>query len=162
MTSPSPRRGSSRWWSTVVLRRPGRSMNLLLLTNVYPSPVEPGKGVFNRHLARALAREHRVDVVAPVSWVEELRARSRGPNPPALSLAGANPTVSVHHPRFYYPPKVLRGWYARFYWWSVRRTVLGVLRERRPDAVIGYWAHPDGAVAVRVARRTGARAVVMV
>src|SRR5437868_2587000 len=83
-------------------------MRLLFLTNIYPSPVEPGKGVFNKRLMQALSRAHEVRVVAPVSWVDEVKRRAQG-----LSLSGpwrsalAN-GAAAYHPRYYYPPGVLR------------------------------------------------------
>ena len=128
-------------------------MKLLLLTNVFPNPWQPTKGVFNLELARALARDHDVRVVAPVAWVDQWPGRPTEP-PPA--------TIEVHYPRFYYPPKVLRRLYGWFLWQSVRGTVRRLLRSFAPEAVIGYWAHPDGEVAVRIARMIDVPAVVMV
>jgi glycosyltransferase involved in cell wall biosynthesis len=126
-------------------------MRLLLIADNFPSPLEPTRGIFNLGLARALAARHDVRVVAPVSWL-------RGRSPRMATIEG----IEVHHPRYYYTPKVLRRFYGSFLWWSVRGTVLRLLREQRPDAVLGYWAHPDGAVAVRAARLAGVPAVVMV
>ncbi len=59
-------------------------MNILLITNVFPNPLEPTKGIFNLHLARGLAQRHQVRVIAPISWREEARmsvARKRLPRP---------------------------------------------------------------------------------
>jgi glycosyltransferase involved in cell wall biosynthesis len=137
-------------------------MRLLLLTNVFPSPVEPTKGVFNLGLARALAREHRVRVLSPIPWVTEWQARSKGKVVPGPHRSTLLEGVEVHYPRYYYPPKVLRGQYGWFLWRSVRGTVRRLLEAEGIDAVCGYWAHPDGEVAVRVARSVGVPAVVMV
>jgi peptidoglycan/xylan/chitin deacetylase (PgdA/CDA1 family) len=70
--------------------------------------------------------------------------------------------IEVHYPRYYYPPKVLRGRYDWFLWRSVRGMVNRLVNEKRPDAVLSYWAHPDGTVAVRIARQIGVPAVIMV
>jgi len=40
-------------------------------------------------------------------------------------------------------------------WHSVRPTVRGVLRTFRPEAVLSYWAHPDGEAGLRTARLGG-------
>jgi teichuronic acid biosynthesis glycosyltransferase TuaC len=61
----------------------------------------------------------------------------------------------VVYPAYYYTPKVLRNHYGTFLRWSVRGAVQRVLRNFRPDAVLGYWAHPDGEVAVRIAQQLG-------
>lgn len=135
-------------------------MRLLLITNVFPNPLQPTRGLFNRELVAALAREHEVRVVAPISWVDEWRARGGnplGPDRRAL-VAGAE----VEYPRYYYPPRMLRRWYGSFFWWSVRGRVRRLLQAFQPEVVLGYWAHPDGEAAVRAARRRGVAAVVMV
>jgi teichuronic acid biosynthesis glycosyltransferase TuaC len=137
-------------------------MRLLFLTNVFPNPFEPTKGVFNLGLARALARGHEVRVLSPVSWLDEWRAKRKGKPTPSPSRCATLDGLEVHYPRYYYPPKILRPWYGWFLWRSVHGTVRRLLEARAPDAVLGYWAHPDGEVAVRVARSVGVPAVVMV
>jgi glycosyltransferase involved in cell wall biosynthesis len=136
-------------------------MRLLLITDNFPNPWEPTRGVFNLEMARALSRDHDLRVVSPVSWLREWKlgrgGRAFGPGRRA-DMGG----VEVHYPRYYYTPRVLRSFYGSFLWASVRGTVLRLLKEQRPEAVLGYWAHPDGEVAVRAARRAGVPAVVMV
>jgi peptidoglycan/xylan/chitin deacetylase (PgdA/CDA1 family)/glycosyltransferase involved in cell wall biosynthesis len=136
-------------------------MRLLLITNVFPNPYEPNRGIFNLHMARALARDHEVQVISPISWVDEWRGRLQPNRQMNRDRSEIRDRIRIHYPRFYYPPKVLRTWYGRFLWMSVEATVRGVLQEFRPDAVLGYWVHPDGEVAVRVARMLGVPAVVM-
>src|SRR5947208_6404894 len=97
-------------------------MKLLLLTNVFPNPHQPTKGVFNLELARALARDHEVRVVSPVAWVDEWRAWTCKPAR-GQEVLDEMDSIEVHYPRYYYPPKVLRSLYAWFLWQSVRRTV---------------------------------------
>lgn len=134
-------------------------MRLLFLSNVHPNPLAPGKGTFNGALIRALGRQHDVHVVCPVSWVDRLRSRRTVlPATPIL----LQPTVTASYPTFWYPPKVLRAEYDRFLEWSIGRRIERDLKSFRPDAVLSYWAHPDGTVALRLARRLGIPAVSMV
>ncbi len=137
-------------------------MRLLLITSTFPNPTEPTRGTFNMEMARALCHVgHQVDVVSPVSWVDEWRARREG--------LGIGPQrhevvhgVRVYYPRYYYTPKVLRTCYGWFLWCSVRRTLLPLLQGGPPDALLAYWVHPAGAVAVQAARRIGKPCVIMV
>ena len=69
---------------------------------------------------------------------------------------------TIHYPRYYYTPKIGRRWYHEFMWHSVKRTLSRGLDAFRPQAVLGYWTHPDGTVAVRYARQINAKAFVMV
>ena len=45
--------------------------------------------------------------------------------------------LDVRHPRYFYPPRVLRGWYGHFYRWSVRRA----FREAVAEFCKGKIAH---------------------
>ena len=141
-------------------------MRLLFIANDFPSPGRPGKGVFNLNLARALAQKHEVKVVAPLAWLDAwpdtLRAIARG----AVDLRSFGRSVAdgfeVRYPHYYYPPGMLRNQYGWFYWQSVRRTVESLAKVSPPDAVVAYWAHPDGEAGVRAARRSGVRSAVIV
>jgi glycosyltransferase involved in cell wall biosynthesis/peptidoglycan/xylan/chitin deacetylase (PgdA/CDA1 family) len=130
-------------------------MRILFITNDFPNPCEPTKGLFNMYLARALSREHEVRVVSPVSWVVEWSARRDGAKGLRDSRSAIVDGVEVHYPRFYYPPKVLRHRYGWFYWRSVRATVWRLLQTQLPDAVLSYWVYPDGQVAAKVGRLAG-------
>lgn len=134
-------------------------MKILLVTTVFPSPLQPNKGAFNREMVRALGASHELQVIAPVAWPIVYRARRDGQTwERARRLDG----IEVRHPIYFYTPKLLRSRYGAFFWWSIRRTVDQMLRGFEPDVVIGYWTHPDGQAAVHVARRLGVPAVVMV
>lgn len=124
-------------------------MKLLFITNVYPTPWEPTRGVFNRGLVDALRRVgHEVRCVVPVSWVDRLRASLRGNRPAA-------PDDDVWFPVWFYPPKVSRSHFDQYMHLSIRGTLREATRDWRPDAVLGYWVHPDAAVGLRFARELG-------
>lgn len=132
-------------------------MRLLFISTVYPNPVEPVKGVFNRHLLRAVAAAgHEVRVIAPVPW-----AVARFRRLPTSPLHDGE-RLTVYHPRYWYVPRLFGSRSAGFYWASIRGAMRRALDGFRPDAVVGYWAHPDGAVAVELARRTSATAGVII
>lgn len=137
-------------------------MRILALTNLYPNPYQPNRAPFNRHQFRALAERHEVAVIAPIAWTDELAARRRGgnrlPRDRRVTLDG----IVVDHPRYLYPPKVLRGWYGHFFRRSVRRSFERALAEFRPDLVLGSWAYPDGWAAVELGQQAGLPVVVKV
>jgi glycosyltransferase involved in cell wall biosynthesis/peptidoglycan/xylan/chitin deacetylase (PgdA/CDA1 family) len=137
-------------------------MRLLFISNVFPNPYQPTKGVFNLELLRALGPEHTVHMVAPISWVDEWKARRQGAAAPGVQRCAVVEGIEVHYPRYYYPPKVWRHRYGWFFWYSIRGTVRRLLGTHQFDAVLGYWVHPDGEAAVRTARLAGVPAGVMV
>jgi len=54
-------------------------VRFLVLTTSYPSPLRPHVGTYNRALAEALAGEHEVKVVAPVTWAISGKAAAANP-----------------------------------------------------------------------------------
>src|SRR5262245_7003827 len=135
-------------------------MRILFLSSVFPQPQAPTRGVYCLQLCKALAEQHDVRVIAPRSWVEALRGivRRGRKEEAATQLKG----LKVSYPWYYYPPKILRGLYGGLMWASVRRHVCRVGNEFKPDCILSYWAYPDGAAAVRAARRLNLPAAVMV
>lgn len=130
-------------------------MRILALTNLYPNPWQPQRATYNRRDFKALAKLCPLRVIAPIAWPDELRARRAGkPALPAsrrVELDG----LTVDHPRVFHTPGVLRGWYGRFFYWSVRSTFRRVLREFEPSIVYAPWVYPDGWAAIRLAREAG-------
>jgi glycosyltransferase involved in cell wall biosynthesis len=131
-------------------------MRLLALTNLYPNPLQPHRAPFNRQQFRALASEHQVQVIAPIAWTSEWAARRGQPggtlSPDRTRVVDG---MVVHHPRYVFTPKALRGLYGRFYLESVRACFERAVNSFRPNVVLGCWAYPDGWAAVRLARDAG-------
>jgi glycosyltransferase involved in cell wall biosynthesis len=124
-------------------------LKLLFITNVYPSPWFPGKGVFNLRMTQAMVDlGHEVEVICPVSWIDRVRNRHS-------SVAASSPQLKdtpARYPTFYYPPRTLRSAYGWLMWQSIKPAVLEIARRSPPDAVVAYWAHPDGRCAITAAR----------
>ncbi len=136
-------------------------MRLLFFSNVFPNPLQPGKGVFNLNMVRALAeRGHELETVSPIAWTEWLQApreRRRALRTQRGEWAG----VTASYPIYFYTPGVLRTSYGRFMWRGVRSAVRTAIERLRPEAIVAYWSHPDGECAVRAARLAQIPAVVM-
>lgn len=135
-------------------------MRILAITNLYPHPANPTFAAFNRQQFRELARNHELTVIAPISWVEVLKGRRRDIDMPRDGLDADG--IHVCRPTYYFPPKVLRYQYGRFYLASIRRTFARMLRAARPEVILACWAHPDGWAAARLAREVGLPVVLKV
>jgi glycosyltransferase involved in cell wall biosynthesis len=134
-------------------------MKVLFISSVFPSPLRPNNGAFNAVMIRGLAAEDEVTVVAPVPWPVAYRAYRDGSSGQDVRDAKG---VEVRHPIYFYTPKILRGQYGRFFEWSIAGAVNDVLSRFQPQLVMGYWSHPDGHAAVRIAQRLGVPGIVMV
>lgn len=129
-------------------------MRILGLTNLYPNPWQPHRAPFNRHLFRLLAEDHAVRIIAPIAWTDELAARRRAGPLPTGRVSNTDGLL-VEHPRYYFPPRMLRGLYGHCYRASVRRAFRRAVEEFRPDVVHAPWAYPDGWAAVRLGHAAG-------
>ena len=96
------------------------TMRILVITNLYPNPCQPQRATYNRQHFRALARDHEVKVVAPISWMDELRTQLRGGSALPRNWRCQLDGIDVVHPRYYYPPGILRSQYGRFFLRSIR------------------------------------------
>jgi glycosyltransferase involved in cell wall biosynthesis len=137
-------------------------MRILIITNLYPNPLQPNRASFNRQQFQALAAEHHVAVIAPIAWADELRSPWRSRRALLRDRQLVRDGLTVYHPRYYYTPKVLRRWYGQFFRESIRSTFQRACAVHRPEIVLGSWAYPDGWAAVELGHRAGLPVVIKV
>ena len=73
-----------------------------------------------RREIRLLATRHPVAVIAPILWTDEWAAWWKGGGSLPRGRRVMCDGITVDHPRYLYPPKVLRGWYGHCFRESVR------------------------------------------
>ena len=137
-------------------------MRILTLTNLYPNPFHSTRATFNGQKVRLLATRYPVTVIAPILWTDEWTARWKGKASLPRSRRIVCDGITVDHPLYLYPPKILRGWYGHCFRESVRPTFERTLAEFRPDLVYAPWAYPDGWAAVQLGHRAGLPVVIKV
>jgi len=145
-------------------------MKVLAITNLYPRPDQPSRGMFNAQLFAEMAKLVDVRVLCLVpEWrvwrwgrIREFGVRSsdvggqrtegRGPRTEDRGQRTES-GVEVTYVPVFYVPLVGRFLSWRTYWWSLRRLVNGAMG--RYDAVYSAWLYPDGVVGARLARSLG-------
>ena len=153
-------------------------MRVLFISTTYPTPYRPRQGAFNQALITELQRRHDVQVISPVPWVQTLvpwvqtrvpwvQTRvpwTRQPPPRSLGVGSVaqEPESWQQCPTFFYPPKLARPLYGKFYSWSCRTAMKQAWESLRPQLVLAYWAHPDGEAAVDFGRQFDVPSVIMV
>jgi glycosyltransferase involved in cell wall biosynthesis len=136
-------------------------MNLLFLSMTFPDAVNRARGSYNLALCRALAQEHAVRVCSPRPWPEVLREKTRGRQftaGPEIHDAG----LWTSYPTYWYAPVVTRNQSGRILAGACRKAVDRLTCDWRPDAVVSYWAHPDGEAGLRAAERLQSKSAVIV
>lgn len=136
-------------------------MHLLFLSQTFPDADHPTQGGYNVALCRALALRHQVTAVSPRNWPQAMRHRARGRSFTTVPTAGGA-GMDCRYPTFWYAPGIRHVRHGAAMWRSVEKTVRDVHRRQPIDAVLSYWAHPDGEAGLQAARFAGAPHVVIV
>jgi glycosyltransferase involved in cell wall biosynthesis len=126
---------------------------VLFISNLFPCKQRPNFAQFSRQQIQALSSldEVEVAVVAPVPWVNFYKT-----SPYKIG------SVAVYHPTYYYVPKIFRGIYGVFFYYSIFRTVENLFRENNFDLIYSTWLYPDSWAAQKLAERHGVPHVVNV
>lgn len=133
-------------------------LNVLLISNLFPTPVDPIRGVFTWQLAKRLQAVCDVTVVCPLPWFprwargklfEKWAEYSRVPA--RYEWQG----FTVHSPKYLMIPKLSEAAHAALMFPSLYRTVKRLHRLRPFDAVNTQWLYPDGVAATWCCRRLG-------
>jgi len=136
-------------------------MRVLFVSTTFPDADAPARGTYNAALCQALQKRHQVHVISPRFFSEvyhPFRSKKLFRIPDELQSQG----ITADYPTAWYTPRIWQQHYGEQMWWSVCRTVAAAIDRHRPDAVLSYWAHPDGAVGLRAAEIAGVPSAVIV
>ena len=132
-------------------------MNILFLSETFPDESNPACGTYNLALCSELARQHSVKVISPRSWLDVVRGRRF-----RADQTVRNSGLEVLYPTRWYTPGFAQARYGGQMWWSIRSALRTLTRDWKPDAVLSYWAHPDGECGLRAGQLFGAPSAVIV
>lgn len=118
-------------------------MKVLIITNLYPLPWEPNRGVFNKHQFSWLERSNELKIVVLVSWLDALRNYS--------SLRASKSAGNVSYLPYFYTPRFLRVLYPLFIFLGLMMN-LGNYRRFQPECLLCSWAFPDAVAGTLLAR----------
>ncbi len=136
-------------------------MRILFLSTTFPDATATSRGTYNSALCRALAVEHQVQAIAPRGFPEVIRQRLKGRTfQPANEIHQAG--IETAFPTYWYTPKYRQHRYGEQMWRSVKKAVQHSIKTIRPDAVLSYWAHPEGEVGIRIGQLAGIPSAVIV
>ena len=133
----------------------GARLRVLVSSGIFPNRVLKNRGIYNLKAATALTQTCDVRVVAPVPYLPGF-VRARGyewyAQVPKRDRVGP---FEVEYPRYFVTPKVGRSLHGWLLYMSVRRYYRRVIREFRPDLILGYFAYPYGFANVLLGRDAG-------
>ncbi len=132
-------------------------MKILFISETFPDAAHPTTGTYNLALCRELARTNEVRVISPRSWIDVVRGERAQLGDDVRSSG-----VEVAYPTRWYTPSFAQGYYGGQMWWSMRSALNRLTRNWKPDAVLSYWAHPDGECGLRAGQKFDAPCAVIV
>lgn len=125
-------------------------LNILLISNLFPTPVDPIRGVFIYQIAKRLQAKCDLTVVCPLPWFPRW---AKGKLFEKWADFAHVPKVyewqgfTVHSPKYPMIPKVSEAVHAAFVFPSLYRTVKRLHRTKKFDSVNTHWLYPDGVAA---------------
>lgn len=145
---PAPRMGA-----------PGRAIQLLVFTTLYPNAIQPRHGVFVEERLRHLVGSGHVSatVVAPVPWFP-FRHRRFGAYASFAKIPARERRhgIEILHPRYPVIPKIGMNVAPFLLYRSMLPVITRLLRENPHfDFIDAHYLYPDGIAAVALGRAVG-------
>lgn len=133
-------------------------MRVLLITNLFPTPRDPERGVFIQQMVKRLEAYCRITVVCPLPWFPDSGPLARVKAyreytgiPRQYEIDG----IKVYAPRYPFIPKISSSFHARLMFTALRKTVQSLVRCTDFDLINSHWLYPDGVAAAWIARSLG-------
>jgi len=135
-----------------------KRLNVLFFTNLFPTPVDPTRGIFHLQLVRELASICDITVVCPLPWFPRwpfLKRLARwyafAKIPSEYEVGG----IHVHSPKYLMLPKVSGAMQGRLVYLGSHRVIKKLHRQQAFDVINALWLYPDAVAAERVGNQLG-------
>ena len=126
-------------------------MKILFVSNFFPSSVEPNRASYNRQLMQAIARKHKVQIIAPVYRPYGSGVLKR----PAPAYLEEHAGFSIVHPRVRYIPRFRVPSHWRNYQRDVREAFFDIVEAFEPDHIMLGFLYPDAVACAALAESSG-------
>jgi teichuronic acid biosynthesis glycosyltransferase TuaC len=127
-------------------------LKILSLTSLFPSHLNPVRGVFIKERVRHVAKHHQLQVVAPVPYFPPVRLYQRWHQYARIRSRERIAGLDVHHPRYLITPRIGMVFYGLLYFLSLYPFLKRLSREFAFDLIDAHYLYPDGFAAVLLAR----------
>jgi len=128
---------------------------LLLITNLFPTPVDQVRGVFIHQLVQELKAWCDIIVICPLPWFPHLRLLRFLQKWYPFSLVPKMyyvDGVKVYSPKYLIIPHVSEAIHSVLMFFSVMKMTLKLHRQIRFDVINAQWLYPDGVISYWISR----------
>jgi len=133
-------------------------LKLLFVTNAFPTPVEPRRGIFTYQLVKHLEDHFDMTVVCPLPWFPATGGLSRIKKyqnyslvPPSYAFNG----ITVFSPKYPLIPRFSESLHASLMYFGIARCLKRLHSRNHFQAVNSHWLYPDSAAVERAAHDLG-------
>lgn len=134
------------------------SLNVLFISQIFPTPVNPTKGVFSHQLVQGLTNYCEVRVVCPQPWFPKLprwKFLERWHGYSLIPIEYAIDSIPVLSPKYPFIPKWGDHYHSFLLFLGLVRYAYTLRRCFRFDVINAHWLYPDGVAAALLARIMG-------
>ncbi|WNM57916.1 glycosyltransferase family 4 protein [Candidatus Nitrospira allomarina] len=133
-------------------------LKVLFISQIFPTPVNPTKGVFSQQLVQGLMNYCDVRVVCPQPWFPRLPRWKYLERWHGYSLIPTEydvDAIPVLSPKYPFIPKLGDRYHSFLFFLGLVRYAFALKRRFRFDVINAHWLYPDGVAAARLARIVG-------
>jgi teichuronic acid biosynthesis glycosyltransferase TuaC len=127
-----------------------KRLNILLISNLFPNPVDPIRGIFTFQLSKRLKTICDLTILCPLPWFPRWANIGLFRKWGAFSNVPVNykwQGFTVHSPKYLIIPKLSETAHAILMFPSLYSTVNRLHKEKHFDVVNTQWLYPDGVAA---------------
>jgi len=131
-------------------------MNILFVTSLFPSPIDPLHGIFKKHIAGSLSKNHKVIVLRPVpyfpKWISlfiNSNWNKYGKIPKQYEIDG----LVIYAPRYLWLPGMHSSMHPVLMKLGIQGTINRLHNNYQFDVINTHWFHPDAVAVSNIAKK---------
>ncbi len=134
-------------------------MNLLIITNLFPTPADHERGIFTLQLVKRLQKHANVTVVCPLPWfpkinfLNNIKVFNKWSTFSNVPLKYIIDGVEVHSPKYILLPKISENIHDKLMMAGIIRYVRKLHKNIHFDAVNSQWLYPDSVAAGKITKK---------
>ena len=121
-------------------------MRVLLVTNLFPTPVDPERGIFTYQLVKALSKYCEVTVLCPLPWFPKFKIFKFLKKWHPFSLIPDKylfDNITIHSPKYVMIPKISESSQAKLMSRKLNHFISKLHEYDNYDVINSHWLYPD-------------------
>lgn len=129
------------------MSEPNKLTRIIILSNLFPTPTEPERGIFTYQTVKEIAKIHPVVVVCPLPWFPRLlkkyRIFSKWSTFVDVPAELENGSIKVYYPRYLLLPKISDAMHGMLLYFGIASLLNRLFNEKQNSVLSAHWLYPD-------------------